>query len=50
LSYKKPLANKKVLIIEDSAKNNGWIEKLEKAESIILKSDHNFIDKRIELI
>ena len=49
LTYKEQLAKKKVLLIEDSDKNQNWISQLEKAEYILLESDHNFIDKRIEL-
>ena len=49
ITYKEQLAKKKVLLIEDSDKNQNWISQLDKTEFIVLESDHNFIDKRIEL-
>ena len=49
LSYKRDLADKDLLFIEDSKKNQDWIEQIENAKLVILESDHNFIDKRIEL-
>jgi len=48
-NYNEDIENKNVLLIEDSSKNQDWINQLEHAESVILESDHNFIDKRIEL-
>ena len=47
--YSNALGRKNVLIIEDSEKNLGWINQLSDVESVIMKTDHNFIDKTIEL-
>lgn len=49
LNYQDKLQNKKVLIIENNDKNQDWIRQLSNAKSVILDTDHNFIDKRIEL-
>lgn len=49
LTYQEDLKHKQVLIIEDSSKNQDWIKQIEHAESVLLESDHNFIDKRIQL-
>ena len=49
LSYKEQLKNKQVLIIEDSDKNDSWIKQLENIKLVKLDTDHNYIDKRLEL-
>ena len=49
LTYKDAIKNKKVLIIEDSDKNDKWINQLENVEILKMETDHNFINKRIEL-
>lgn len=48
-TYKEKLKRKKVLIIEDTDKNDIWINKLEGVEVTKMDTDHGFIDKRIEL-
>jgi len=50
VNYKDLLMDKRVLIIEDSNKNEKWISELVQPEFILLESDHNFINKRLELI
>lgn len=47
--HKDKLAKKPVLLIEDSHKNDKWINQLENVTIKHIKSDHNFIDKRNEL-
>lgn len=47
--YNAQLSQKDILIIEDSDKNMEWIETLNNATTVVLDSDHNFIDKREEL-
>ena len=49
VNYKDALKDKKVLLIEDSKKNEDWIKELETAEYLLMESDHNFIDKRLDL-
>lgn len=48
-NYKAQLKSKKVLIIEDTDKNDDWINALESVEVKKMDTDHGFIDKRIEL-
>lgn len=50
LSYRNQMKNKKVLIIEDSNKNDPWIDKLPHVDVLKMESGHNFIDRRIEMI
>jgi len=50
LAFAKSLKNKKLLIIEDSDKNDKWISQLTHAKIVKFDSGHNFIDKRIEMI
>ncbi|WP_438711212.1 alpha/beta hydrolase [Aquimarina muelleri] len=50
LTYKDLLKKKKVLLIEDTQNNQNWIKQLENVDSKMIKSDHNFISNRIELI
>ncbi len=49
VTYQNLLKSKKVLIVEDSNKNDKWTSKLSSAEIIKLESGHNFINKRIEM-
>lgn len=49
LKYKEELKGKAVLLIEDTDKNKDWIDQIESSENVLLETDHNFIDKRIEL-
>jgi pimeloyl-ACP methyl ester carboxylesterase len=50
LSHKKQLANKQLLIIDENERNKVWIEELDNTEYILIKTDHSFSDKRLELI
>ncbi len=50
LSHKKQLTNKKLLILDENERNKGWIEELDNTEYILMKTDHSFSDKRLELI
>jgi len=50
LAFAKFLKNKKVLILEDSDKNDKWTSQLTDAKIVKFESGHNFIDKRIEMI
>lgn len=49
VAYKKFLASKKVLFIEDSDRNDAWINQLETGTFLKIKSNHGFIDKRVEM-
>lgn len=46
LTYADQLKEKKVLLIEDSTKNDKWIKQIKNSEFVVLESDHNFIDQR----
>ncbi|MDN5200252.1 hypothetical protein QQ008_02745 [Fulvivirgaceae bacterium BMA10] len=50
LTYKDQLKKKDVLIIEDSDRNDSWINQLENIKVVKIKSGHSFIDRRIEMI
>ena len=50
LTYAKELSDKRVLFIEDSEKNKNWKDQLIDIETILLGSDHNFINKRDQMI
>lgn len=50
LNYKSQLKSKSILILDENARNKDWIEELENAEYILMKTDHSFSDKRLELI
>lgn len=50
LNYKNELSKKKLLIIEDTERNKEWIEQLENFKYFLMKTDHSFSDKRLELI
>ena len=49
-NYKGQLKNKAILILDENERNKEWIEELENAEYILMKTDHSFSDKRLELI
>lgn len=49
LNYKEKLINKKVLLIEDSDRNNAWISQLNNIDLVEMETDHGFIDKRLEM-
>ncbi|MEL6923610.1 MAG: alpha/beta fold hydrolase [Bacteroidota bacterium] len=49
-NYKTAIAQKRVLLIDDSDKNKDWIDALEGVQSVVLPSDHNFIETREQLI
>ncbi len=50
VNYNEHLSKKEVLIIEDSKRNEHWINKLDKKDYILLESDHNFVEERVEMI
>lgn len=50
LNYKKELSKKELLIIDENERNKDWIEKLDNVEYLLMKTDHSFSDKRLELI
>ena len=50
VNYKSQLKNKAVLILDNNEGNKQWIEEIENAEYILMKTDHSFSDKRLELI
>jgi pimeloyl-ACP methyl ester carboxylesterase len=50
VNYSEPLSKKMVLIIEDSKRNEHWINQLEKKEYVLLESDHNFVEERTKMI
>ena len=47
--YSDELKAKKVLLIEDSDKNEDWISQMENIEYVIIDSDHNFVNERSKL-
>ena len=47
--YSDELKTKKVLLIEDSDKNEDWILQMENIEYVIIDSDHNFVNERSKL-
>ena len=49
-NYSSELSLKKVLLIEDSNKNDRWIKQLNNLEVVYLDSDHNFTNQRLSLI
>jgi len=50
LTYKNELSRKSLLIFDENERNKAWIEQLDNVEYILMKTDHSFSDKRIELI
>ena len=50
VNYNTQLQQKKVLVIEDTDKNDAWLSKLTNIKVVKMETDHNFIDKRVELV
>jgi pimeloyl-ACP methyl ester carboxylesterase len=50
LNYKKELSQKNLLILDENERNKEWIEQLDNVEYLLMKTDHSFSDKRLELI
>jgi len=50
LHYKKELSKKHLLVIDENDRNKHWVEQLDNTEYILMKTDHSFSDKRLELI
>ena len=50
LRYKTELSKKDILILDEDTRNREWIEKIGNIEQILMKTDHSFSDKRLELI
>ena len=49
-NYSEQLSSKAVLLLEDTHKNDDWIELLDSPDIYYLDSDHNFINQREEMI
>ena len=50
LNYKNELNKKNLLILDENDRNKDWIEQLDNVEYLVMKTDHSFSDKRVELI
>ncbi len=50
LTYQKALSHKKLLIFDENERNKEWIDQLDGAQYILMKTDHAFSDKRLEMI
>jgi pimeloyl-ACP methyl ester carboxylesterase len=50
VNYKNELKTKKILILDENERNKNWIEELGNVDYVIMKTDHSFSDKRVELI
>ena len=50
IQYKNQLNAKKILIVDNNDINKKWIEDLGNIDYVIMKTDHSFSDKRLELI
>ena len=50
LKYKNELSKKDILILDENNRNAEWINKIENIEYVLMKTDHSFSDKRLELI
>jgi len=50
LNHRKELSQKDLLIFDENERNKEWIEKLDNVEYLLMKTDHSFSDKRLELI
>lgn len=50
LNYKNELSKKNLLILDENQRNKEWIEQMDNVEYILMKTDHSFSDKRLELI
>jgi len=48
--YKNQLSEKKILILDENERNKDWIDYLGNIDYQIMKTDHKFSDKRLELI
>jgi hypothetical protein len=49
-NYKSQLDSKTILLLDENEKNKQWIEELGIEDYILMKTDHSFSDKRLELI
>ena len=50
LKYKNELSKKDILILDENNRNAEWINKIDNIEYVLMKTDHSFSDKRLELI
>lgn len=50
LNFKNELSNKNLLILDENDRNKEWIIKIDNVEYVLMKTDHSFSDKRLELI
>jgi hypothetical protein len=50
LNFKNELSEKSLLVLDENNRNKEWIEQIENVEYILMKTDHSFSDKRLELI
>ena len=50
LNYTKGLSKKNLIVFDENERNKDWIEKLDNTEYVLMKTDHSFSDKRLELI
>ena len=50
LNYTKGLSKKNLIVFDENERTKDWIEKLDNAEYVLMKTDHSFSDKRLELI
>ena len=50
LNFKNELSEKSLLVLDENDRNKEWVEQIENAEYILMKTDHSFSDNRIELI
>lgn len=50
LQYAEELSKKDLLIIDENRRNDAWISQLKNVEYIVVKTDHSFSNKRLELI
>ncbi len=50
LNHKKELSQKDLLIFDENERNKEWIAQLDNVEYLLMKTDHSFSDKRLELI
>ncbi len=50
LNFKNDLSKKSLLVFDENDRNKEWIEKLDNVEYLLMKTDHYFSDKRLELI
>jgi len=48
--YKNQLNEMKILILDENERNKEWIESIENVKYVLMKTDHSFSDKRLELI